>query len=245
MHCRCRKHWLPWADSGNGWRRWRRLLQIQRAGSQYIHSSGRYTLGRSPRCSATNRMAVLPKQQQINRLWCQGSIAVLPPEAHEHPVALAARQRLLGGLTAPSTARRGLRRLLQQSRLPQIWRRLSARGVLLFDVELHVISTGSIDTAITEARLGASRSATLSGRLEWFADKPAAQLNGDDVGKFVEMTSANIPEAFQHYYAEAAARGDTFVLKGGCKGLQVCAACHLVHGGLRQHRRMSCKHMPT
>ena len=135
MHRRCRKHWLPWAASGNGWRRWRRLLQIQRAGSQYKFSSGRYTLGRSPRCSATNLMAVLQKQQQIDRLWCQGSIAVLPPEAHEHPVALAARQRLLGGLTAPSTARRGPKRLLQQSQLPQIWRRLSARGVLLFDVE--------------------------------------------------------------------------------------------------------------
>lgn len=96
---------------------------------------------------------------------------------------------------------------------------------------------------VADPRLGASLEA-MSGRLEWFADKPAAQLSENDVGKFVDITSANIPEAFQQYYAEAAARGDTFVLKGGCKGLQVCVAsiqCLRRHVVTKQARTRSAR----
>lgn len=58
-------------------------------------------------------------------------------------------------------------------------------------------------------------------RLEWFADRSTAELVAADVGKFFDLTAARIPEGFQDFYASAAARGETFVLKGGCKGLQV------------------------
>lgn len=58
-------------------------------------------------------------------------------------------------------------------------------------------------------------------RSEWFADKSTADLEAADVGKFFDLTANRIPEGFQDYYTAAAARGDTFVLNGGCKGLQV------------------------
>lgn len=61
-------------------------------------------------------------------------------------------------------------------------------------------------------------------RLAWHADKPVAQLTEADVNKFFEIGAANVPEAFQAFYAQASAAGETFVLKGGCKGLQVVTA---------------------
>ncbi len=74
-------------------------------------------------------------------------------------------------------------------------------------------------------------------RLEWHADKPVAQLTEADVGKFFEIGASNIPEAFQDWYATSAAAGETFVEKGGCKGLQVRPSCNFTRN--KQHVYMA------
>lgn len=74
-------------------------------------------------------------------------------------------------------------------------------------------------------------------RLEWHADKPVAQLTEADVGKFFEIGASNIPEAFQDWYATSAAAGETFVEKGGCKGLQVRPSCNFATN--KQHVYMA------
>ena len=45
-------------------------------------------------------------------------------------------------------------------------------------------------------------------------------LGDEDVGMFCELPVDLIPEAFADYYRAVAARAETVVEKGGCRGLQ-------------------------
>ncbi len=53
-----------------------------------------------------------------------------------------------------------------------------------------------------------------------FTSTPVQALGDADVGRFFDLPVNLVPEAFQAHYQSAAARAETVVDKGGCKGLQ-------------------------
>ena len=55
----------------------------------------------------------------------------------------------------------------------------------------------------------------------WYTTADANELTEAAVGKFYEVRREAIPEAFTEFYGQLATAGETFVTKGGCKGLQV------------------------
>ena len=55
----------------------------------------------------------------------------------------------------------------------------------------------------------------------WYTPADANELTEAAVGKFYEVQREAIPEAFMEFYGQLATAGETFVTKGGCKGLQV------------------------
>ncbi len=53
-----------------------------------------------------------------------------------------------------------------------------------------------------------------------FTSTPVQELADADVGRFFDLPVDLVPEAFQAHYRSAAARAETVVDKGGCKGVQ-------------------------